>query len=416
MNSNTGPANKKQILLILLLLSVILAATEIALHLSPYKRALKQIILPQFYLQADQAAGFDLSENFPPTTHRIADGYDYPIWSNALGCFDKPYQRQQGYILLTGDSFIWGYISFEDKYGTQLERYLGKRVLQAGVIGYGTRQETLKIKKIITLTGKMPALIILGYCLQNDFMDDWLFPRQTVINGFPIQNVRILDAATWEKATIPLPELTDELVKWEQTETTRQTRLIGRLQDWLKKHSILYCLTGKLFANLRVKTINPKEFSGKQYASFEEIMEKGRLPADGWDNHLENLKQLKNFCVQNNIPLLIVLIPGKEQIYNSSLSYKLLEEISGKLENFFKLEEIRYLNLTVPFRKYAGQHTRSFLKPHSALYWQADRHWNKQGHKLASMITAKYILDWGILDLPDQEKKLKILREETQNY
>jgi len=66
-----------------------------------------------------------------------------------LGCFDAPFKNDRDYAVLVGDSFTWGWTPFGEKFGTIIEESCGIRILKCGVGGYGTKQEFLKLKKIV---------------------------------------------------------------------------------------------------------------------------------------------------------------------------------------------------------------------------------------------------------------------------
>jgi len=379
------------ILFSILIFICALSATEAMLHFTPFKSKLKQIILPPFYLKNDPQAGFDLSENFPATPHRIADGFTYRTWTNSIGCFDKSYHSQENYILLIGDSFVWGYLNFENKFGTLLEKKLKQRVVQAGVIGYGTKQEYFKLKKILRLTQKKPALVVLGYCLANDFIDDFLFPRQVIIEGYPIQSVRFTRGGEWKKETISLPVLNTELNRWRKNELAYKNSMRGRAINWLRENIIIYCLTEKLFLKLKNLVFPLEPAADEQFATFEEIQSLGYLPTNAWQEHLESLSKIQALCLQNNIPLLIVLIPSQEQIYTPS-AVKLSETISTTLEIYLQNRGINYLNLKPEFQNFIRKHQGRIFCAQPLLYWQNDRHWNKNGQEIAATLTVDYIL------------------------
>jgi hypothetical protein len=151
------------------------------------------------YYKSDEIMGFDISMNFPSLTHKIPQ-FSYEVWSNELGCFDTPYHGEEDFILLIGDSFTWGHTDFEHKWGTLIEKDLNIRVLKCGVSDYGTMQEKLKLEKILRQVKRVPKLIIVGYCFENDVSDDYLFPQCTVLDGYLIDKIKINDIRTGSKS------------------------------------------------------------------------------------------------------------------------------------------------------------------------------------------------------------------------
>ena len=108
------------------------------LRLTPYKDLLPLAGIPNGYYVSDRDSGYDLAVSFPTSTQRFRGGSN-PIWSNNLGCFDMPYNGEQPYIYLTGDSFAWGFSPLEDKWGKVVESNIGVRVLTCGVAGEDTK-------------------------------------------------------------------------------------------------------------------------------------------------------------------------------------------------------------------------------------------------------------------------------------
>ena len=221
-----------------------LAAVEVVVRVTHYKEYLLRSQFfgyPKFYFRGDEQSGFDISDNFPARMLHFADG-DATIWSNEMGCFDNPYQNEDNYILLVGDSFTWGYAPFETKFGTIIEKYSGHRVLKCGVTGYGSRQELIKIHKIAARTRKPPSLIIVGYCIGNDLKDDYLFPHITFQDGYLLNKATIGNISNGEKKVYSEAELNDQLDNWKNFGLSRQPAhpYLQRLHWWFKQKFLFY--------------------------------------------------------------------------------------------------------------------------------------------------------------------------------
>jgi len=91
-----------------------MALAEAGLRLTPYARLL--LTPPRFYFVADPETGYDITPNAPVRTHAFEDAA-YPLWSNELGCFDRPYEGERDYVLLVGDSYSHHFAPFERKWG-----------------------------------------------------------------------------------------------------------------------------------------------------------------------------------------------------------------------------------------------------------------------------------------------------------
>ena len=199
MNINWIKKAVANVILLAASISIVVLSVEMTLRLTDLKTLLvKNYLPPQFYYMADSVIGFDNSNNFPPAEFVFSDD-SFKVWTNELGCFDRPYRNEKEYILLLGDSFTWGFAPFESLWGSVVESKTGERVLKCGVNGYGTRQERLKAEKIVSMIKSKPSLIIVGYFIGNDLEDDYLFPRSVVFNGYQIDKIVFKNTATGQK-------------------------------------------------------------------------------------------------------------------------------------------------------------------------------------------------------------------------
>lgn len=388
------------------ILFLTVVVTEIILRFTHHK-SLVGYAIPQGYFKYDGVAGYDISENFPRKYLYFSDS-KHLIWSNELGCFDKPYKGEKDYILLTGDSFTWGFTPFKYNYGTLIEDYLGYRVLKCGVLGYGTKQELLKIKKVMERVGKPPQLIIVAYFLKNDFEDDWLFPKNTVIDGKLVQKNKIVNAITWEK----------EIISDEDLKKKTGDRTTG-IKSWLRTHSIIcnLILRSNVYKNFRpvrkmrgalgmlakrTKIYTPIFYQIKEYPYLK----------NAWEDHLGNLREIKKLSDKNSAKLLIILVPPKEQVYDCFKSPYDLEKFNKMLKDFFDAEKIDCLDMIPYFRAHTVQKASKYLSSKTDLYWRYDQHCNRRGHKVLSLGISKYIIDHNLIDLVDRYRKEKKIEEE----
>jgi hypothetical protein len=418
-----------RIILIFLGFSAGLLLLEIGLRIIGFRKNFPEI--PQYYLKADPEIGYDISENFPPTKSKFLDG-EAEIWSNNIGCFDKPYNNEGDFILLVGDSFIHGsYLPFELNLGSQIENYLGKRVLKCGVGGYGTKEEFLKAKKIIQKIQKRPSLIIVGY-YPNDVIDDYLFPKEIVIEGNPVSIRKLEDFRTGKIREESYENLKEGVAYWKKycVRFKPNNLLIRRIMCILERNSVLYRISKDKVKNILINLIgeeNLRKIIGKPYLTFTENAEVAlrylsfsspeKYPwlESAWENHFNNILEFKKLAEENNAKLLFFLIPAKEQIYSSTrkglpqgLNYL---QPNQKLKKFFEENEITYLDLLPYFQKYANE--KKLLTKEGDLYWRFDCHWNVRGYKLASLIVSKFILENNLLQISNEEKIKKL--EEINN-
>ena len=253
---------------------------------------------------------------------------------------------------MLGDSFAHMFAPYEDKWGTVLEKHLETRVLKCGVVGYGTRQEYIKAKKIIAMVKAPPKVIVLGYFI-NDFSEDYFFPSSVVLNGFLVSSFRIADLGTGLVEMKSASELNKEVEAYENKQK-KQGNLAGAVRGWVVHNSVLYSSLKKIWRDKLKKFFAPQDSAqnediprGELLYGFLTLPEK-KYPwlQKGWDNHYKNLKNIKLLADTYGARLLIVIIPTKEQVYFPERLVALgtdLDAAINKLCAFLKREKIDIL-------------------------------------------------------------------------
>jgi hypothetical protein len=149
---------------------------------------------PKDYFEANAERGFDIRPSATPRTdqyHHVGD-YTYRIWSNEVGCFDKPVgQLASRFWYAAGDSFLWGYAKYEDTVGSVLEREKHVDILKCGVTHTGTRAQFSKFLDISKKLGRWPEKVLVFYS-PNDTANDYLYPHSTVVDGH-LADTKMLD-------------------------------------------------------------------------------------------------------------------------------------------------------------------------------------------------------------------------------
>jgi hypothetical protein len=130
--------------------------------------------------------------------------FSFPIRVNEYGMRDAPVERAHGdrsRIAVLGDSFTWGIgVADEERYSERMEASLGIEVLNFGVSGYSPVQYRLMLDDVLSFE---PDLVLLAFCLGNDFGDNVYFERhgyykpyaelddagEIVLRGYPLPNV-----------------------------------------------------------------------------------------------------------------------------------------------------------------------------------------------------------------------------------
>lgn len=372
---------------------------------------------PKGYEQSSPILGYDLSPGFK-------EGYDVSgagkikVWTNELGCFDEPYSGEDGYILLVGDSFAWGYAPFENKWGTLLEQKLDKRVLKCGVGGYGLRQKLEKAKQIIQRTGKSPELIMVQY-LQNDLEDDYLYPNATVIEGRRVTFNRFEDFATGTVTSTSPKELERSVEYWERYCVPFQPNhpLLRRANCILRNNSVLF---GAIQPSLRRAwtAILGQDAAENAIGGSEDVLprsEPAYLPvdtypwlSDAWKKQAENISEFQKLAAGNGSRLVFVLAPTKEQVYDF-LAEKLAEGArTGQpfqiIRALLEKSGIPYIDLTDRFREAANQTPRTKIDPNKDLFWAVDSHWNISGNRLAALAVTLEIIRQDLIFLSEDRK------------
>lgn len=382
---------------------------EVILRFTYYKYLIRRADIPRYYFKADDAAGYDIVENFPRKEYISPDGR-YILWSNELGCFDRPFNAEKKYILLAGDSFTWGFAPFECRFSTLIENYLEYRILNCGVMGYGTKQELLKIRKIIGKIGISPTLIILAYCLENDFLGDWLSPWSTVIDGYLVEKQKIVNYQTGERKVISDEELRKQLVK--ETHEPNLTGLTEKIKFWLSRNSILYTMVTQ--TNI-VRMLGGKlGFLTEPYIPMFEQVDKLKWLRVGLIEHFRALKAIKELSDRNKAKLLVIIIPPKWEVYDFGVRRNNLGKLREILVSFFNEEKIGFFDITLPFQEFAKNKSKRWFYPKEKLYWQFGGHFSITGNKLASILISRYILNNNLIEVSGLENKRKKIEKELE--
>lgn len=399
-------------------------------------RAFPTTLHPQFYHRADPANGYDINEKFAGGPFEFAEyihNYDthFQVTSNNVGCRDRVFEGEDdGFVLLIGDSHTWGYVPLEQTWGTTLEEVLGVRVLKCGVAGYGSRQERHKLEAVVAKAGR-PRLVIVGYCVGNDLIDDYLYPSRTVIDGYLLTKVKLEDAKHGLRKVYSDDELRARLKsvleKRSKSVSEQQSNgLVGRTKDFLADHSVLYDLLRKSEVVRRMAAGTGMADPLPVVGGLEVFHSPATLPwLDGaWDEHLANLQQLKRDAASIGASLFVVLIPNSYQVYeflrpqNDRLDW---EYPTKKLGDFFQHEGIPYVDLAPKLKRYARRDGRPLLDARQDLYWQYDGHMNVKGNLLTGLLIAQQVIQLSFLELQDKgrrvsevEQRLSTLRVMTR--
>jgi hypothetical protein len=405
--------------LILLVVSIgmTLIIAEILLRsIYPIESFQYELEPPRHYFKADDEVGHDINEKANRSFDLSVEGYTFPIWSNELGCFDTSYDGEENPVLLVGDSMTWAYVAIEHKWGKIIEDLIQKRVLKCGVNGYTTKGELIKAKRVISQINMTPNLIIVGY-FTNDLADRWLYPRNTVIDGYLLIQTKLIDPFSGEKKFFTREKLTREITLYQQN-----VNLVKNIKDWLFKNSVLYHKSKNSYFLWKIAIFfgitQPPELPDTLYLMLDYTAKYPWLK-EAWALQLSDIKEFQKYASEIGSKLLFVLIPPKEMVYDF-LRIKEWNDITYEypeiLKEFFVENDIEYYDITPDFRQFANQKTRRLLDAQKDLYYRYDGHLNIKGNRLAGLLVTKSLIEKGLIEIEDKNNLLTKIEKELQNF
>jgi len=270
-----------------------LICLDALLHLTHYDALVPTSTAAKGYFMVGGPTGVDIAPNYPKTHMDLFDS-PFDIWSNSLGCFDTPFDEEHDipFVYLAGDSYTWGYASFEDKWGTLMEKILHTRILKCGVPGTGTAQELAKAEQTLDRIQRTPELIVLGYTATDPFDD---------MNPHSQSSCGTISQPCWPLVT------------------------------FLSGHSVLYNMNRALFGSFLDSTFRPM--------------------AD--DLYGPNFKALSSFAKLAHLrhsQFLVVLIPSKKSIEAKNKDLAFLKQ-----RHFLRNAHIPFMDLTEEFRNFYSE-------------------------------------------------------------
>ena len=297
----------------------------------------------------DSLIGYRLASNYKGYRGNQTE-YFTPVYTDALG-MRSPSAKSENKgttILFLGDSFIFGQgVRAEQATPAMVQRdlqaaKLSARVFNAGVPGYGTRQEELWLREF----GRQvkPDLIVIGIFLGNDLVDNITSSRSRFTDG----------------------RFTAPPARWH-TPITR----------WLFDHSHVYRLARRVIEEASASRRGATARDALTFPSPAAAREEA-------DSTSAALDDLQHDAVRLSSQLLAVLIPDelqlKARLNSDSLSYPNLA-----FARILCARGISFIDLTEPFREAESGG--------DDLYFRQDRHWNAKGHELAARLVSQAVLD-----------------------
>lgn len=371
------------VLLTIVSVIVTLVLIDVVLYFSPLKATIYRLNYPQHYFVDDAELGYDIAKNFATSTHFFKDAA-FPIWSNNINCFDTDFRGEAPYIYMAGDSLTWSFAPFEDTWGRRIEKLLGTRTVKCGVVGYGTKQELMKAKRIIG-SFSSPSLIIVGYTAYNDFSDDVNSPQNTSYNGYLVKDLA-KNGVSEEHAQEKYANFTKYC-----SPVVPSNKTIARVRCFVTNRSVLFNL---FKSDIRAKIDSWFPLVARMLEKQGILAQQEGTPIEKTDaeyeKHLNNILDFKKFAEEKDAKLLFVLAP-----YDNTQVIPFLEK-----------ENIPYIDLNPVFD------THSKVTP---LIWAKDGHYNIAGNHVVGLVISKFIIENNLVEIPDTQIRLQEIDTQIQN-
>jgi hypothetical protein len=319
-------------------------------------------------------------------------------------------------ILVLGDSFMEAYsVNFENTIHKYLERFarennISLEVINLGVGGYSTLQEYLIFKDI----GKKynPDIVLLGFYLKNDVADNSL-----AINSMGFKSPE-------SKKIRRRPYLLPATSGWEITqveyEWARQRYLINKAKLFQRKPGQSALLQAVSHVVKNIRTMWSGMQAGLPRENHEDSEEKNKATqgfvlygvdycrepveyTEAWSITKRILNRLKIEVVGAGGKLFVFTVPSLEEVMPEKLEdiskekvpkpeLICLEEAPGydRLTEILTELDIEHVNLLPGFRKKTEDQGEM-------LFRLSDKHWNEQGHYLATEIVYSSLMEKGLI-------------------
>lgn len=312
---------------------------------------------------------------------------------NSKGFRTKEYQLEKEpgtiRIIALGDSFLSDSGPLPQPYHfmalleNKLKTFINKKfeIINLGLPAIGPQFE----KKIFELEGLRlkPDLVIWSFFVGNDFTDDFgiqgkkTWEQNFLIYSYLFRFIR--------NSYILGTHLLSDGIKKPKVEISKNEKFgsyIGSLADYQPDRPT--CNNKNVFLNIqmaRLAVLFPKQF-----------------PRENWLQLQKTFLAVQYLCRAKKIPLLIIIIPDRNQTDQKLLSeviiktgqniQNLKKDFPQKvLTDFLAANKFKYLDLLVPFQNEGSK---------KELYFINDGHWNREGHALATKVIFKKIVDlWG---------------------
>jgi hypothetical protein len=319
--------------------------------------------LPFFRHVYDRDLGFRMRPR-PGQVNRLGFNDDEP----------RPKEGKTFRILCLGDSFnwmggrTWNYtVLLRQKLD---RRYRGTEVLNAGYPAQGPQQHAIVLERYWRELS--PDLVVLGFFVGNDFIDNVPGMRQIVVN----------DVHYWVRpANLPhlfgQPLVADSRVR----AVFGQAIAVNRARRRARRGGAGGPMSEEAFLDLERARLRPWTRAARVDGEYR------RREGAAW----AGLDSMRTFLAARGIPFVVAAFPDEIQVSPALLAQVVarfglaasdidLELPQWQLEEYTRRHGLPYIDMLPRFRAEARQR---------ALYLKHDSHWNREGNALAADVLAE---------------------------
>jgi len=333
---------------------------------------------PQFYNQSDYLP-YQLRPLSKVDFFNVIGEFNVSVKINSLGYRDKEFsiekEKNITRILFLGDSFTHGFgVELNETYLKIFENLINKKeiiryeTINAGYkAGYCPATYYLYFKKEGVKLN--PDIIVMGLFIGNDFEDqrDLLYFIDS--NG-SIEKIKSKNLYVDERHRLRTLE----------KKVGGYKGILYKINVFLSFHSHFYVLFKESFRKALLIFYSgrpPPNVYSKNYPKYT---------ANEINETLFFIKELNLLAKEKGITLVVVGIPREEAVYKTKIrdnenNFFEWEKPSILLNKFSKENNITFIDLLPSLREYT-------LLNKTKVYFDADPHWNKQGHFITGNILA----------------------------
>lgn len=328
----------------------------------------------------------------------------YSVGHDAWG-FRNPEVPDSASIVIIGDSQSYGVNApASQSWPTQLGHFTGHSIYNLSLSGYGPVQYFYLLKE--KASQLRPAVVIIGFYLGNDLWDAY-----QMAHGY----------AHWRYLVKPEFGNAEILRAGPENEALgNQAVLLGPLRVWMARHSVFYRLFSYTCAerlrNLQMKLLQSRTpeitimddpahhihtgFTPGESLSVLDLQDS--TVREGLAISLDLLGRMNDFCAQQRIAMVVVLIPTKESVYaryvegNQALSHAGLmteviraeRDVNQKIKAFLAAHDIRCCDPLEALQQTAQLH----IYPSNQ-----EGHPTRMGYEVIARTVADYLHEWRLI-------------------